>query len=169
VRNILQPSQNWIAEQLLKTLGAERGTAGSWSGGLAVERRYLVEQAGLDSLAFNLRDASGLSAQNLLPAAAIVQLLEHVRAAPWGEGYRTSLPTPGLRGGTLAGRLPSLAGRLFAKTGTISNVNSLAGFLVTDAGRELTFSIMSNGSGLPSATVRAAIDSTVALLARDVR
>lgn len=166
VAAILQPSQNWIAEQLLKTLGAERGAGGSWSAGLAVERRYLVDVVKLDSLAFNLRDASGLSAQNLITPAATVQLLEHARAAAWGERYRMALPTPGQTGGTLANRLPALAQRLHAKTGTISNVNSLAGFLDTDDGRELTFSIMSNGSGLPSATVRAAIDSAVATLAR---
>ena len=169
VAGILQPSQNWMAEQLLKTLGAEAGTGGSWPGGIAVERKYLVERAGIDSLAFSLRDGSGLSAQNLLTPGAIVALLDHARAAPWGDRYQAALAAPGLAGSTLENRLLGLRGRLQAKTGTISNVASLSGFLVTDAGRELTFSIMSNGSGVPSALVRAAIDSTVSLLAREVR
>ena len=169
VAGILQPSQNWMAEQLLKTLGAELGSGGSWPGGLAVERRYLSDHVGLDSLAFQLRDASGLSAQNLLTPAAIVGLLDHARSLPWGERFHASLAAPELAGSTLEHRLPSLRGRLRAKTGTITNVNSLSGFVVTDSGRELTFSIMSNGSGVPSAAVRAAIDSTVSLIAREVR
>ncbi|HSJ15662.1 MAG TPA: D-alanyl-D-alanine carboxypeptidase/D-alanyl-D-alanine-endopeptidase, partial [Longimicrobiales bacterium] len=153
VAAILQPSQNWIAEHVLKTLGAERGSEGSWRGGLAVERRYLSDVAGIDSLAFNLRDASGLSAQNLLTPAATVTLLDHVRAAPWRTQFAAALAAPGMTGSTLEKRLAPLAGRLDAKTGTIANVNALSGYLTTDSGRELTFSILSNGSGLPSATV----------------
>ncbi|HSJ13055.1 MAG TPA: D-alanyl-D-alanine carboxypeptidase/D-alanyl-D-alanine-endopeptidase, partial [Longimicrobiales bacterium] len=166
---ILQPSQNWIAEHVLKTLGAERGTEGSWSGGLAVERRYLSDVVGIDSLAFNLRDGSGLAAQNLLTPAATVTLLDHVRAAPWRTQFAAALAAPGMTGSTLENRLAPLAGRLVAKTGTIANVNALSGYLTTDSGRELTFSILSNGSGLPSATVRAAMDSVVRLVAREVR
>src|SRR5690606_10562090 len=60
VAAILKPSQNWIAEMLLKTLGAERGEGGSWPAGLEVERRYLFDVAGIDSAAVVLRDASGL-------------------------------------------------------------------------------------------------------------
>jgi D-alanyl-D-alanine carboxypeptidase/D-alanyl-D-alanine-endopeptidase (penicillin-binding protein 4) len=168
VAAILQPSQNWIAEQLLKTLGAERGASGSWSGGLAVERRYLAEVVGIDTLAFNLHDGSGLSAQNLLTPRATVRLLEHARAASWSGALQDALAAPGVRPSTLENRLQPLAGRLFAKTGTITNVNSLSGYLTTDGGRSLTFSILSNGSGLPSARVRAVTDSVVLHVAREV-
>src|SRR5690606_17597870 len=61
---IMQPSQNWVAEQVLKTLGAERGGGGTWRDGLAVERTWLHEVVGIDSSAVNLRDASGMSVQN---------------------------------------------------------------------------------------------------------
>jgi D-alanyl-D-alanine carboxypeptidase/D-alanyl-D-alanine-endopeptidase (penicillin-binding protein 4) len=167
VAAILQPSQNWIAEQVLKTLGAERRGQGSWSSGLDVERRYLIDVVGIDSLAFSLRDASGLSAQNLLTPRTIVRLLEHARVAPWGGDFRRALAAPGLRGSTLSGRLEGLEGRVQAKTGTIANVNSLSGFLTTDSGRALTFSIMTNGSGLPAAAVRRAIDRLVMEIARE--
>ena len=66
---------------------------------------------------------------------------------------------------TLEERLPGLEGRLFAKTGTISNVNALSGYLTRNDGTELTFSILTNGSGLPASTVRAAIDALVRTLA----
>src|SRR5690606_25647417 len=161
VAAILKPSQNWIAEMLLKTLGAERGEGGSWPAGLEVERRYLFDVVGIDSTAVVLRDASGLSAQNLLTPRAIVQLLEHARRMPWGPVYRAALAVPGEKDGTLERRLVALEGRLFAKTGTIAHVNSLSGYLTTASGGELVFSILSNASGRPAAEVRRAIDANV--------
>lgn len=161
VAAILKPSQNWIAEMLLKTLGAERGERGSWPAGLAVERRYLFDVVGIDSGAVALRDASGLSAQNLLTPRAIVQLLAHARRTPWGPVYRAALAVPGEEDGTLERRLVALEGRLHAKTGTIAHVNSLSGYLTTASGRELIFSIMSNASGRPAGEVRRAIDTIV--------
>ena len=70
------------------------------------------------------------------------------------------------RPGTLRNRLAGLEGRVFAKTGTISNVNSLSGYLIRDDGTELVFSLLSNGSGLPASRVRAALDDVVRVLAR---
>jgi D-alanyl-D-alanine carboxypeptidase/D-alanyl-D-alanine-endopeptidase (penicillin-binding protein 4) len=165
VAAIQKPSQNWIAEQVVRTLGAERDGVGSWPAGLDVERRFLIDAVGLDSLAFHLRDASGLSPQNLLSPAAIVRLLEYARRTPWGEHYRAALPAPCETGGTLAGRLAGLEGRLLAKTGTIANVNALSGYLTTGDGRELSFSILTNASGVPAARVRDAIDAIVRALA----
>lgn len=167
VAAILQPSQNWIAEQVLKTLGAVFRGSGTWDDGIDVEREYLVATAGLDSMSFSLRDGSGLSAQNLLAPDAVVRLLAHARAQPWADDYRVAMAQPGLRPGTLANRLLALEGRMFAKTGTIANVNSLSGYLVADDGRELLFSILTNGSGRPSGAVRAAIDRIAAAIAAE--
>lgn len=167
VAAILQPSQNWIAEQVLKTLGAVYRGNGSWDAGLEVEREYLVGTAGLDSLSFSLRDASGLSAQNLLAPEAIVRLLAHARTQPWADDYRAGMAQPGLRQSTLANRLRALEGRMFAKTGTIANVNSLSGYLVAADGRELLFSILTNGSGRPSGAVRAGIDRIAEMIAAE--
>jgi D-alanyl-D-alanine carboxypeptidase/D-alanyl-D-alanine-endopeptidase (penicillin-binding protein 4) len=165
VAAILRPSQNWIAEQLLKTLAATQLQTGAWPAGIDVERRFLIDRAGLDSTTFYLRDASGLSVQNLLTPSAIVRLLEFVRTQPWGQVYLDALPAPGMEESTLETRLQPFADRLRAKTGTITHVNTLAGFLTTDDGRELTFSIMTNASGAPSAAVRRAIDRIVQALA----
>lgn len=165
VAAMLKPSQNWIAEQVLKTLAAERAGQGTWEDGIALERRYLTEAAGIDSGAFFLRDASGLSVQNLLTPHAIVQLLRHARSAPWGEHFRRALAEPGAEG-TLKERLLALQGRLFAKTGTITHVNSLSGYVLARDGRELVFSFLTNGSGRPSAEVRRAIDRLLAAIAQ---
>ncbi len=164
VAGILRPSQNWIAEQVARTLGAERRGRGNWSSGLDVERRYLIDVAKIDSMSFFLRDASGLSAQNVLSPRAITQILEHVRRQPWGEVYRQSLPTPGLAGSTLSNRLQGAEGKIFAKTGTITNVATLSGYATTRSGKQLIFSIMVNSSGRPSAAVRRGIDRLAATL-----
>lgn len=165
---ILRPSQNWVAEQVLKSLGSEFADDGSWRGGIGVEREYLYKAAGVDSLAVNLRDASGMSAQNLLSPEATVQMLLHARAQPWADAFRDALAAPGLEGTTLSGRLEPLAGRVFGKTGTISNVNALSGYLVAADGRDIVFSILTNGTGLPAGMVRSAMDDIVLAIARAV-
>jgi D-alanyl-D-alanine carboxypeptidase/D-alanyl-D-alanine-endopeptidase (penicillin-binding protein 4) len=167
VAAILRPSQNWMAEQLLKTLGAERRGIGGWSSGIDVERRYLIGTASLDSTTFFLRDASGLSAQNLLAPEGIVDLLAHARRQPWGQAWYEALPEPGLEEGTLESRLLPLRGRLRAKTGSITNVNTLSGYVTTNDGRQLIFSVMTNGSGVSAAAVRQGVDRIIEALAAE--
>lgn len=164
VRHILQPSQNWVAEQLVRTLGAEKGEAGSWRGGIAVEEDFLFNVVGIDSAALSLQDGSGMSHQNLVTPEAVVQLLDHARTAAWGQVFRDGLTGPG-RPGTLSNRMRILEGRVTGKTGTLSNVNALSGYVTTDDGRELIFSFLSNASGLGGAPVVSALDRMVEVLA----
>jgi len=163
---ILQPSQNWTAEQVLKTLGAAYGSGGSWRGGIEVERRWLNDVARIDTMAVNLRDGSGMSPQNLLAPDAIIALFAHARTQPWGEAYRSGMAQPGVAGTTLSGRLRQLDGRVFGKTGSISNVATLSGYLVARDGREYLFSVLTNGTG--PVPVRPVIDEIVLAMARHV-
>lgn len=160
IGGLLKPSQNWIAETLLKTLGARLQGEGSWTAGIRAEYHYLFDVVGIDSTAVYLRDGSGLSAQNLVTPNAVVQLLRFVDRQTWGDVYRQDMAEPGQQG-TLEHRLQALEGRLHAKTGTIRHVNALSGYLTADDGRRLAFSILTNASGLPSGDVRAAIDGIV--------
>jgi D-alanyl-D-alanine carboxypeptidase/D-alanyl-D-alanine-endopeptidase (penicillin-binding protein 4) len=166
VEAILEPSQNWMTEQLVHVLGVERGSEGSWREGFRVEQEFLTREAGVDSMDLHYRDGSGLSAYNLVTPRAIVRILEFMRESPNADLYRLALAEPGEEDSTLRNRLPGLEGRLYGKTGTISHVNSLSGYLTTDSGRHLIFSILTNGSGLPSGTVRAGIDRIVQITAR---
>jgi D-alanyl-D-alanine carboxypeptidase/D-alanyl-D-alanine-endopeptidase (penicillin-binding protein 4) len=166
IAGILKPSQNWMTEQTLRALGARYGREGSWREGVGVMEAWLVNEVGVDSLDVSARDGSGLSAYNLVTPRAIVRILQEMRRGPYADEFRAALARPGEEDSTLERRLPDLEGRVFAKTGTISNVNSLSGYLVRDDGREVIFSILTNGSGLPSSSVRAAIDDVVRGLAR---
>lgn len=164
VAAILQPSQNWIAEQVLRTLGAERGGEGSWRAGNAVQTAFLLGTVGVDSAALRLNDGSGMSHQNLVTPRAVAQLFDYARSASWGPTFRTALAKPA-EPGTLANRLRPLEGRLEGKTGTLTNVNALSGYVRVRDGRELIFSVISNASGLPAAPVVGAIDQLVTALA----
>jgi D-alanyl-D-alanine carboxypeptidase/D-alanyl-D-alanine-endopeptidase (penicillin-binding protein 4) len=158
---ILERSDNWISEQLLKALGAEGSGIGSWDTGSDVLERYLTGTVGVDPGEVYLRDGSGLTAQNLITPDALAALLVHVREQPWAATFRAAMVQPGEDEGTLEDRLPALRERVWAKTGTIRHVNALSGFVLTADGRELVFSILSNGSGRPSSDVRRAIDRIV--------
>jgi len=166
VKAILEPSQNWMTEQLVRTLGAERGQEGSWREGFRVEQEFLTQEVGVDSLDITYRDGSGLSAYNLVTPRAMIRILEYMRASSHSGSFRNALASPGEEESTLRNRLLSLGSRVFAKTGTITHVNSLSGYVFTDSGRELIFSILTNGSGLPSGEVRTAIDRVIEVVAR---
>jgi D-alanyl-D-alanine carboxypeptidase/D-alanyl-D-alanine-endopeptidase (penicillin-binding protein 4) len=125
-----------------------------------------VQVVGVDSLDLAYRDGSGLAAYNLVTPRSIVQILRFMAGSEHAGLYRAALAEPGEEGGTLRRRLAGLEGRVFAKTGTITHVNSLSGYLVGRGDRELIFSILTNGSGLPSQTVRGGLDDVVRAVAR---
>lgn len=165
---ILKPSQNWIAEQVVRSLAEERepfAPRGSRSGGLARMKSELADVFGVDTARVDLRDGSGLSAYNLVTPRALVRVLREAAGMEWGAAYRASLAEPGEVDSTLDDRLGGLGGRLFAKTGTITHVNSLSGYLVRDDGSEVVFSVLTNVSGRSSREVRRAIDRWVRALA----
>jgi D-alanyl-D-alanine carboxypeptidase/D-alanyl-D-alanine-endopeptidase (penicillin-binding protein 4) len=165
VQGVLEPSQNWMTEQLARSLGASDTTLAGWVAGLDAVESTLVGEVGVDSLDLVLRDGSGLSTHNLVTPRAMVAILRWAVEQPWGPAWREALAAPGEEGSTLRGRLEDLEGRLQGKTGTLSNVNSLSGYLVTGSGRTVVFGILTNGSGLPSSTVREGMDEVVRWLA----
>jgi D-alanyl-D-alanine carboxypeptidase/D-alanyl-D-alanine-endopeptidase (penicillin-binding protein 4) len=165
VWGILEPSQNWMTEQLVRTLGDRFGSGGGWDEGLEVVEDVLTRVAGVDSLDLSLRDGSGLSAYNLVTPRAVVRVLDFMARSEHAGVFRRALAAPGEEGSTLERRLVDLEGRVQAKTGTISHVNALSGYLERDDGTLVYFSVLTNGSGLPSGTVRDGIDRVVKALA----
>jgi D-alanyl-D-alanine carboxypeptidase/D-alanyl-D-alanine-endopeptidase (penicillin-binding protein 4) len=149
-------SQNLHAELYLRALGRLEGGDGSVAQGARVVRQFLIS-AGVDAGDFVFYDGSGLSTQDLITPRALTRLLVYAGREPWGAEYRASLPVGGVNG-TLAGRFMQapLKGRVFAKTGTMSGVNALSGYLVAASGRTLAFTILCNDHGPDGdATVKA--------------
>lgn len=156
----LEQSDNWVTEQILKTLGAERGEGGSWSDATAVVEAFLRERMGVPDGAHYLRDGSGLTSQTLMTPAALVSLLRYAMDRPWHGVLRDAMVAPGEIDGTMEERLVAHAGSLVAKTGTLTHVNALSGYADAD-GRTLVFSILTMASGRPSSEVRSAADRIV--------
>ncbi|HEY7194377.1 MAG TPA: D-alanyl-D-alanine carboxypeptidase/D-alanyl-D-alanine-endopeptidase [Gemmatimonadales bacterium] len=164
---ILNTSQNWFAETLLKILAREVGDTGSWETGLNVEKQFLIDSVKIDSTAFSLEDGSGLAAGNLVTPHAFVQLLTYIYRHPKRAPFLAALPRAQQPGSLLRRfvRTP-LEGRVLAKTGSIDRVNTLSGYIERKDGRVITFSIQANAHDVPTRQMLAQIDSVVVQLAR---
>ena len=145
----LKLSNNGHAETLVKTLGAELGGEGSWSAGLEQVLAYADEQ-GVDVSRIRLTDGSGLSRQDELTPDAITDLLVAVQDEPWFDRWYAALPIAGepdrMVGGTLRSRMvgTAAAGNLHGKTGSLTGVTALSGYVTNADGRLLVFSMISN-------------------------
>ncbi len=155
VRETNKESINLYAELTLRTLGKERGatapekdarktrTRGDDEAGLAVIRQWLG-QHGIQTDQLTLHDGSGLSRLDLVTPETTARLLSAAAQTHTAGVFRDSLPVAG-RDGTLKFRLRSMdEGRLLAKTGTLTYINSLSGYATTDDGEPLAFSIICN-------------------------
>ena len=156
-------SQNLHAELLLRLLGRAQGDDGTLPQGVRVVRQFLVT-AGLDPQDFTFFDGSGLSSEDLITPRAATTLLVYAQRQSWGAAYRASLPVGGVDG-SLTGRFTTglLKGRVVAKTGTLSEVNTLSGYLTAASGRSLAFSVLCNDAA--GEGNRGTLDGVVAAIA----
>lgn len=142
-------SQNLHAELTLRLLGRLFGGAGEDAGSIASGERVVrqfLRSAGVAPGDFYFLDGSGMSANDLIAPRAYTALLTYAARQPWGDAWKATLPVAGVDG-TLGGRFRTspLKGKLFAKTGTLSEANALSGYLTAKSGRTLAFSILVNG------------------------
>jgi serine-type D-Ala-D-Ala carboxypeptidase/endopeptidase (penicillin-binding protein 4) len=104
-------------------------------------------------------DGSGLSRHDLVTPRAFVAVLAYTQKQTWFPAYIASLPMAG-EDGTLNERMkaPPLAGKIQAKTGSVTHVRTLSGYAETPGGRKLIFSFLSNNQGGKNHEVHEAID-----------
>jgi len=164
VKEMDTDSDNFEAEMLLKTLGAESGTLGTTASGAAVVIRELAE-AQVPLTGVEIADGSGLSLDDRVTARALTTLL----VASWNDPavrsvlYR-ALPVSGVSG-TLDDRMQvaPVRGAVRAKTGTTDESSALAGYVRTT----YAFAILQNGSPVQPWPARVAQDRFATVLASE--
>jgi D-alanyl-D-alanine carboxypeptidase/D-alanyl-D-alanine-endopeptidase (penicillin-binding protein 4) len=159
-------SLNPEAEALLRLLDPAP-TGKSRERGLA-ELARIVSEAGVDTFDLSLVDGSGLSPMDLVTARAVVTWLTALDRDPnLGRAFREGLARPG-GSGTLKNRFAALdsSAAFRGKTGTLTNVSALSGFLTAAGGERVVFSMLTNGNRSSVAAARDAEERLVAVLAR---
>jgi len=160
-RPMLKESINLYAEALLRLATGPAG-ARTTDAALDAEREQL-EQWQIATQAIRLADGSGLSRWDLVSAETLVAILRREQAT---ASFVEALPVAGVDG-TLADRMTgtAAAGNARAKTGSMTHVRSLAGYVTTRDGETVAFAVIVNNAGAPGASVSEAIDRVVVRLA----
>ncbi|MEG4027754.1 D-alanyl-D-alanine carboxypeptidase/D-alanyl-D-alanine-endopeptidase [Microcoleus sp. POL8_C6] len=171
VRETNRESNNLYAEVLLRLLGKvtdkmplpqeDTGESG------LKELKTVLTQLGVNPNSYILADGSGLSRHNLITPEALVETLRLMANSPAASIYRQSLSIAG-ESGTLKNRFNNTPNRVIlqGKTGTMSGVSALSGYIEVPNYEPLVFSIIVNQSDLSTAKMRSATDEIVLLLNR---
>ena len=152
----LKLSNNGHAEILMKAMGRKASQDGSWDAGIRAARTALAAD-GVNVNLLRLVDGSGLARMDQVPAEQLSNLLIGVQGRPWFPVWYEALPIAGrsdrMVGGTLRSRMANTraAGNVHAKTGSLTGVTALSGYVTTAAGQRLVFSVLQNNylSGSP--------------------
>ncbi len=163
LRTMLADSDNLFAEQLWRV--AARVVTGAGDSVPAHTRQLLLTMA-VGTHGMVLVDGSGLSRLDLVRPAQLVDLLRAMRASRWAQTFVDALPRGG-ESGTLRERFTAgpARGRVLAKTGTLTRVACLSGYLLRPAGEPLVFSVLWNDFCCGDAVARRAVDAFVQDLA----
>ncbi|MEM8484574.1 MAG: D-alanyl-D-alanine carboxypeptidase/D-alanyl-D-alanine-endopeptidase [Bacteroidota bacterium] len=147
-------SNNFYAEQVFRTFG----WGGSVEGG---ERRVkeFLKKTGISRAGLAVRDGSGLSRKNMLTTETIGGLLAYMQRHSDWETFKQTLPRGGEAETTLDHRLKNVP--VMAKTGSLEYVRSLSGYVTTDDGRLIAFSLIANNYTAPSYRIMQAMDRIV--------
>ena len=146
VSKMLFESNNHIAEQLLRTLGRAHSGTGDDEHGVAAELAFLHrERIPVDGL--HLVDGSGLSDANRTSALTLATLLARAEKTPGGNQLYPALPRAGIEGSLRHYRFADALGRVRAKSGHLSGVDSLVGYVNTHRHGRMVFAFLLNGTG----------------------
>ena len=163
----LKLSNNMHAETLVKAMGAVVDAEGSWPAGLGVVTDY-AKSIGVDTSRIRLSDGSGLSRKVNVTADAITDVLIGAQREPWWQQWYDALPIAGnadrFVGGTLRSRMRNTpaANNLHGKTGSLTGVTSLSGYVTNKDGRKLVFSMISNNYLVSPRSIEDAVGVTLA-------
>jgi len=171
VAEMLKPSDNQMAESILRTVGLEMAGEGTAEAGLEIAGDVL-QRWGIEPGAMSLSDGSGLSRYNRIAPSAMARLLRAMWRHPQYGILLDAMPIAGVDG-TLKRRLAGTPGEdnVRAKTGSLAAARALSGYLTDGSGETLVFSLMVNDYDVPGSVAVALEDliiEQVALYRRPV-
>lgn len=139
-----QMSVNWRASKLLRKIGGKVFNSATTAAGAKAITEFWTSK-GVDTQGMNFYDGNGLSRNNAISPKQLVDALNSMRTSPYFQVFYESLPLAGMTGTLHKAMKGSAAqGRIRAKTGTINNVKSFAGYVHSVSGRKLVFSLIVN-------------------------
>lgn len=149
LKHMLKKSDNLISNSMMKQLGYQlTQRQGTWINGKAAVQQLLRRHIGVDYGRVLMDDGAGMSRYNLLTPNMLTLILDYIYKQP--DDFRlvliNGMPIAGIDG-TLRGRMPNLAKarRVHAKTGTMTGVSGLTGFVFSEQLGPLSFAIITNG------------------------
>lgn len=159
-------SNNFMAEQMLRFLGVNGSQPSTWDASIR-RATQAIQEGNIISGPFTIHNGSGLYDGNLVSPRQVVGLLSTMRNHRYGPEFMASLPIAGVDG-TLRHRLEGdlTRGNLRAKTGSLRDVSALSGYLQTQSGRMVAFSIIFNDPPRPAWGYRSYQDRIAEAIAR---
>ena len=146
--NFLEKSDNLSGELYVKMIGhTVTGQQGNWGNGMLAIKTFLYNEVKIDTTKMRMEDGSGLSRYNLISPNQINQILKYMYSnSPYNTEFISILPSGGWDR-VLKNRMEGIENgdNIRAKTGTMSGVSCLSGYVFTKNGEPLAFSIMMNG------------------------
>jgi serine-type D-Ala-D-Ala carboxypeptidase/endopeptidase (penicillin-binding protein 4) len=145
VEKMNKESINLYAETLLKQLGFVVSGDGSTLAGTTAIKEFWTKK-GVETQNLFMADGSGLSRQNAMTAKTLVDILVYMKTkSQWFDAYQKSIPITGIEGTQKYYFQDSIIkGKARAKTGSMTRVRCMAGYMTTKNGKEITFVIMVN-------------------------
>ena len=167
-KNMMNQSDNLTAELFVKTIGIKDNLPGNWREGVRKIKSFLADSASIDTADIRIADGSGMSRYNLTNANNIIKLLSYMYHSQYKETFLELLSGKGEKAITLDHqRLHKINPQIFARTGTLSGVSCLSGYVFSSNYGPLAFSILMNGYIGSSSEYRNLQDDILGLFIHD--
>ena len=143
--NLMNESDNLTAELLIKIIGRGNNIEGNWKDGLDSVKTLLSDSAGIDTSRIRLVDGSGVSRYNLTSPDQLTRFLKWSFNSKYKDDFISTLASGGNKDGTMEKRLEKEGNLIRAKTGGLSGVSNLSGYIFSPKHGPLAFSILISG------------------------
>ena len=143
--NLMNESDNLTAELLIKIIGRGNQIEGNWKDGLDSVKTLLSDSAGIDTSRIRLVDGSGVSRYNLTSPDQLTRFLKWSFNSKYKDDFISTLASGGNKDGTMEKRLEKEGNLIRAKTGGLSGVSNLSGYIFSPKHGPLAFSILISG------------------------